>query len=213
MNSKNFHPLWSGLRMLIATQWVIIHYCLAKSNAISTGISFFAAADHASWSKFYPSMLKPATESIQSVLPMRLKAGYAVDPPVVFFCLWKIASLWVSKKIVKRLNVLRYSDLPDYIDNSAIPSFMKGDLDESALIEEWIPLLKDFYENSLQPVWTKMTEGQEKVEVNFDHWNGTHEKDHKGKKEKKEKKEKKKKEKKEKKEKKDKHHKTHKRDE
>eukprot|EP01127_Copromyxa_protea_P017706 TRINITY_DN5440_c0_g1_i4.p1 TRINITY_DN5440_c0_g1~~TRINITY_DN5440_c0_g1_i4.p1 ORF type:complete len:242 (+),score=45.19 TRINITY_DN5440_c0_g1_i4:111-836(+) len=170
LNSKKYKPQRAGIRMLVAAQWVMVHIFLAKSRTWEKGVSSFSLANHFSLKNFYPSIQKAAMDSMQSVLPVRVKANYVVDAPMVFNIMWKVASLWVSEKMANRLRVVGFSDLPEYIDKSAYPSYLKGDLDESAIFEDWLAHLKEFYEATLQPIWTEMVKDEEKSVPDMDHW-------------------------------------------
>jgi len=166
VNSHNFEPR-VGSRSICATLWLNLHFILAKSDlAAENGVTVVNQGSGITYSKFYPAIQRAILESLQSVLPMRVAAVYMVDPPYLFKMLWGIVSGWLSEKLRERFFVLSSDHIAKHFDRTALPTFLKGDLQFNADQQAaWVEELKEFYTKEFQPMMVALADAPGSVKA------------------------------------------------
>jgi hypothetical protein len=150
LNSLKLEPKFAGGRLLIATLWLVAHFLLCKTNALTDKITMCGQMCDVGWGKFYPDIQKPLLESMQTVLPIRYTRQLLVDTPFVFWMIYEIFSLWLSEKFKQRIVVCESKDLPKYIDKEEILTIFKGgkkELDTDQFVND----VKLFFELEFKP--------------------------------------------------------------
>lgn len=168
LNSYKLDPKYSGARLLIAFQWTMIHFLLSRSNSIASGVCAIVQMGGMSYSKFYPQVQKPILNSLQSVLPLRMKKINIIDAPFIFWAIWEVVSLWLSAKFVSRVSFLSSKESANFVPKTKSPSFVGGNLEYN--VETLIPELKHFYENEFRDVISKFVEEMPKEILQHDMW-------------------------------------------
>lgn len=153
INTVPYKPQKLGVRTLIATIWMVLHfYLFCGPNAFANGVSMCGDMSEIGWDKFYPSVQRNVMDAMQSVLPIRPQGSIIVDPPWVFDAIYAIMRPFLSDKLKDRMRIITKKEASQYVDNDQLPSFFGGTLDEASHLEEWIATYKKYYEGTFQPM-------------------------------------------------------------
>lgn len=172
LNSYNLDPKSHGGRLLTGFLWVQIHFLLSKSNLCTTGLCTTMQMGGISYSKFYPQIDRPLTNSLQSVLPVRVKKINIIDAPFIFWTIWEIIKLWLNSKFVARVNFVSSKQAAEIVPREKSPSFVGGSLEYD--INDYVVQLKDFYENEFRDSISSFVKDMPKEIFNSDMWEIPH---------------------------------------
>jgi hypothetical protein len=173
LNSNELEPKFAGGRLLIGTLWLVVHFLLSKTQALTTKVTMCGQMCDIGWSKFYPQIQRPVFESMQTVLPVRFARMLLVDSPFVFWMIFEIIQYWLSAKFKERIIVCSSKDVATYVEKKEeIPPFIKGGKKQYDL-ESFMEEMKSFYEEEFKPTVCAFVVDQSPrlVDIGEDLWN------------------------------------------
>lgn len=112
---------------------LLLHSMTEDLDICRTGITFVADCKNFGWDNFSLEMEKLFINLIQEAYPMRLKAMFMVDAPILIKLVMKIMKPFLSAKMQERIFICDRKELFENLDISQIPGLIGGEYDDERL--------------------------------------------------------------------------------